>query len=422
MKRLLRSCLGMLLVLTPLLVTGCKEVRDGSLSVSILGNPDYLGMSYSGWRTTERSAELCPSVSEIKEDLLIMNALGVRFIRTYNTQLFPQTERMLQAIAELQAEQSDFDMYVMLGAWIQSKGAYTATGGRPDIGDDEQNSREIERAIELTQAYPEIIKVIAVGNEAMVTWQPHHVEPEIIHKWVKSLREARENGQLPEDIMITTSDNWAALGGEAGYRGEALVSLLSDLDYVSLHTYAFHDSYYYPSFEWAVEEDGELPLKEQKERAVERALRHQKSQVAAVENYLAENGLNKAIHIGETGWATLDDSHYGDEGTRVADEYTSMLFHDAVREWTRSAGMSCFYFQAFDEPWKSSTPGGSESHFGLFTNEGVAKAVLWDEVDSGRFDGLGRNGKAITKSFNGDEAALMESVLPPRILKFNPGE
>jgi hypothetical protein len=52
----------------------------------------------------------------------------------------------------------------------------------------------------------------------------------------------------------------------------------------------------------------------------------------------------------------------------------------------------------------------------------VAKAVLWEEVDSGMFDGLGRNGKPVTKSFNGEEAALMEKVLPPRIIKFNPAE
>lgn len=419
MKNVLLRSFCVMSALGSLLLAGCKETEPSA--ATLLGNPAYPAISYSGWRTTERSAELCPSVEEIKEDMLIMSALGIRFIRTYNTQLFPQTERILQAIAELQAERPDFEMYVMLGAWIQCKGAYTATGGRPDLEDEAQNSREIERAIELTQAYPEIVKVVAVGNEAMVTWQPHHVEPQVIHKWVKHLSEARKAGELPDDLWITTSDNWAALGGEAGYRGEALVSLLSDLDYISLHTYAFHDSYYYPSFEWAKAEEGALPLKEQKKLAVERSLQHQKFQVAAVEEYLAENGLSKAIHIGETGWATLDDSHYGDEGTRVADEYTSMLFHDAVREWTQSAGMSCFYFQAFDEPWKSSTTGGSESHFGLFTNDGEAKAVLWEKVDSGIFEGLGRNAKPITKSFNGDESALMESVLPPRILKFNPG-
>jgi hypothetical protein len=54
----------------------------------ILGNPDYLAMSYSGWRKTTRTDEFCPTVADIKEDLLLMEAMGVRIIRTYNAQLF----------------------------------------------------------------------------------------------------------------------------------------------------------------------------------------------------------------------------------------------------------------------------------------------------------------------------------------------
>ena len=58
--------------------------------------------------------------------------------------------------------------------------------------------------------------------------------------------------------------------------------------------------------------------------------------------------MEKEIHIGETGWASLDNSFYGDEGTRAADEYVAGLFHAAVRKWTREEGLTCFYFEAFD--------------------------------------------------------------------------
>ena len=40
----------------------------------------------------------------------------------------------------------------------------------------------------------------------------------------------------------------------------------------------------------------------------------------------------------------------------------------------RSSNMSCFYFEAFDEPWKDAhNKGGSENYFGLFTVDGKAK-------------------------------------------------
>ncbi len=403
-------------------LTGCQTPgRQGPEpgAEELLGDPAYRAISYSGWRSDRRADELCPDVGQLKEDLRIMHAMGLRFIRTYNTQLYPQTERTLEAIAELKETDPDFEMYVMLGAWIQCEGAYTSTP-QHEKEDLATNRKEINRAIELAAQYPDTVKVIAVGNEAMVHWQPHHVGPEVILKWVNVLRQARSEGRLPESLWITTSDNWAALGGEVEYHNEQLLELLSSVDFVSLHTYAFHDTYYYPTFDWAVAADGSLPVLEQRKRAVRRAVEHQQEQLAAVRKYMSDNGIHKAIHIGETGWASRDDSHYGETGTRAADEYTSMLFHDAVREWTEEAGMSCFYFQAFDEPWKSSTVDGSESHFGLITVDGRAKAVLWEAVDAGTFEGLTRDGNPITKTHGGDREALINETQPPVEFKFAP--
>ncbi len=409
-------------VLTALMLTGCgeKASRDRELAAAdILGDPSYRAISYSGWRSDKRADELCPSVEQIKEDFRIMQAMGLRVIRTYNTQDFPQTERTLQALRELREEDADFEMYVMLGAWVRCHAARTPEADH-EKGDLEFNSTEINRAIEMAAEYPEFVKIIAVGNEAMVHWQPHHVMPGEILKWVNVLNQAKSDGRIPSTTWITTSDNWAALGGENIYRNADLVELLRSLDFVSLHTYAFHDTFYYPTFEWAVDADKSLSLEEQRKRAVKRAVDHQNAQVEAVLDYMLANGIEKPIHIGETGWATRDDAHYGIEGTCAADEYTSKLFHDAIREWTDETGMSCFYFQAFDEPWKSSTVDGSESHFGLFTVDGKAKAVIWDLVNAGTFKGLNRDGNPIVKTFNGDDTALMRTVSSPAGIKFKP--
>ena len=86
-----------------------------------------------------------------------------------------------------------------------------------------------------------------------------------------------------------------------------------------------------------------------------------------------------------------------------------------MRDWTNKMGISCFYFEAFDENWKDAeNPGGSENYFGLFTIQGQAKYALWDLVDKGVFKGLGRGGIPIQKTYNGDKAALLKEVnLPP---------
>ena len=90
------------------------------------------------------------------------------------------------------------------------------------------------------------------------------------------------------------------------------------------------------------------------------------------------------------------------------------MFYNLMRDWTNASGISCFYFEAFDEPWKDKhNKKGSENHFGLINLKGQAKYALWDMVDNGVFDGLSRNGNPIIKTFNGDKKKLMKGVLVP---------
>jgi exo-beta-1,3-glucanase (GH17 family) len=386
----------------------------------LLGDNDIQAIAYSGHRRIPRSVENTPSLEETKEDLRILQAMGIKFLRTYNTTIFPHSERILQAIRELKQSDPEFEMHVMLGAWIQCVNAYQE-GVDHTIEDAAFNQREIEAAIRLANEYPDIVRIIAVGNEGMVTWQGHFVPAATILRWVTHLQDARDSGELPSGTLITTSDNWAALGGEQGYRNEDLAELVGRLDFLSLHTYAFHDTYYNPALQWApLAEEAELPLVDQINRAIGRAVALQKDQYQAVQDYLASIGVEKEIHIGETGWSSLDNSHYWNDGTHAANEYIAGVFYAAVREWTRASNLTCFYFEAFDEPWKSDGTAGSEGHFGLFTVDGQAKYALWDLVDSGAFEGSSRGGHPIAKTHDGDAAVLLGALTSPVHLKFQP--
>jgi hypothetical protein len=78
--------------------------------------------------------------------------------------------------------------------------------------------------------------------------------------------------------------------------------------------------------------------------------------------------------------------------------------------------VSVFYFEAFDEKWKDAANQlGSENHFGLINLKSEAKYALWDLVDQGTFSGLTRDGKPITKTFNGNIDSLMSTVLVPPV-------
>ena len=182
-----------------------------------------------------------------------------------------------------------------------------------------------------------------------------------------------------------------------------------------MHTYPMHDTHYQPEFWLKTEEYHENMTDIEKiDAAMLRSKKYAIMQYQAVKDYMESLGVNKPIHIGETGWASYSDGQYGPKGSKACDEYKEALYYQHMRDWTNEAGMSCFYFEGFDEPWKGGdNSGNSEKHFGLFTVDGQAKYVIWDLVDNGTFEGLKRNGNPISKTFNGDKGALMETVLVP---------
>lgn len=389
-----------------------EKVNMGLTAKDILGNKDYLAISYGGYR--EKSREQQPQVAQLKEDILLLHAMGIRIIRTYNVQL-DHAGNVLKAIKELKEQDPNFEMYVMLGAWIDCKNAWT--GQAPDHNQESKaNAAEIDRAVALANKYPEIIKIIAVGNEAMVKWATsYYVQPDVILKWVNHLQDLKKNGKLSKDMWITSSDNFASWGGGGDeYHVKALDDLIKAVDYISMHTYPMHDTHYNPQFWNVPAKDVNLSKLEKVNTAMKRSQEYAKSQYDSVKNYMTSLGVDKPIHIGETGWASVSTDLYGDEGSKACDEYKEGLYYELMRDWTNENGISCFYFEAFDEQWKDAgNPLGSENHFGLITLEGQAKYAIWDLVDDGVFKGLTRNGNKITKTYNGKREQLLADVKVP---------
>ena len=303
----------------------------------------------------------------------------------------------------------------MLGAWIDGKNAWT--GKEPDHTiESSHNASEIKRAVDLANKYPEIVKIIAVGNEAMVHWATsYYVQPSVILKWVNHLQNLKTKGKLPSNLWITSSDDFSSWGGgDPEYHVEDLEKLIRAVDYISMHTYPYHNTHYNPEFWHVPAAHKGMPDTTKIEMAMERAITFSQKQYDSVTNYMKSLGVNKPIHIGETGWASVSNGQYGDNGSRATDEYKQGLFHQQMRAWTNRAGISCFYFEAFNEQWKDAKNAkGSENHFGLFTIDGKAKYPIWDLVDEGIFDGLTRDGHSIKKTYNGDKSKLMKDVLVP---------
>ncbi|ASB49149.1 glycosyl hydrolase family 17 protein [Alkalitalea saponilacus] len=397
------------------MIISCSPAEKymGKTAADILGNPEYQAISYGGYR--EISREIQPTIPQLKEDMKILSAMGIKLLRTYNVH-YDEAANLLEAIRQMKDDDPEFEMYVMLGAWIDCKNAWTDLPDRIRSEESDRNAVEIARAVELTQLYPDIVLIIAVGNEAMVHWAwDYYVEPAIILNWVNYLQDLKQKGELPETLWITSSDDFSSWGGGGSeYHVEDLTKLMKAVDFISMHIYPMHYTHYQPHF-WGVRDD-ELHLSdlEKIDAAMLRAKNEAIDKYNSVVSYMQSLGIDKPVHIGETGWATVSNEFYGADGARAIDEYKSALYYWHIREWTNREGITCFYFEAFDEKWKdSNNPLGSENHFGLINLQAQAKYAIWDLVDEGVFNGLTRDGMPITKTYNGDKEAMMKDVLVP---------
>ena len=417
------SKLVSLLITITLLFSCSSQHMNSKKSVEItakdiLGNANYQAICYGGFR--EKTRDIEPTISQITEDLKILSAMNIKVLRTYNVHN-KEVSNLLKAIREVKKEDSNFEMYVMLGAWIDCKNAWTALPPIHNI-ESERNAVEIAEAVRLANEYPDIVKIIAVGNEAMVKWATsYYVEPAIILKWVNHLQNLKKENKLSSTIWITSSDNFASWGGGGNeYHVDDLNQLIKAVDYVSMHTYPMHDTHYNPKFWGVLPHEKQLSERVKIDSAMSRARDYAIVQYKGVVNYLKSLGVDKPIHIGETGWSTLSAELYGDLGSKATDEYKSAVYYNLMKEWATKEGISLFYFEAFDEQWKdSANPQGSENHFGLINLQGQAKYALWKMVDQGVFKDLTRDGKPITKTYKGNEEALWKDVKTPSLLNTN---
>ncbi|MCV6630506.1 MAG: glycosyl hydrolase family 17, partial [Flavobacteriaceae bacterium] len=303
-----------------------KTTKNSNLQAKdILGNPEYLAISYGGYRFNTRDVQ--PTVEEIQEDMRILSALGIRVIRTYNVHL-PQAENILKAIRKLKQADASFEMYVMLGAWISCENAFNWEGDGPNHQkENPENEKEIAEAIRLANTYSDIVKIIAVGNEAMVHWAASYfVQAKVILKWVLHLQKMKKEDKLPRHLWITSSDDFASWGGGSpDYKNKDLIALVQAVDFVSMHTYPFHNTHYNPAFWRLPESEEDLSKKQQIELAMNRALVFAQRQYDSVKQFVGRIDATKPVHIGETGWATTSNGLYGEDGSRAADAYKQAL-------------------------------------------------------------------------------------------------
>jgi len=293
---------------------------------------------YSGYREGQCPGVAYPSYEEIKEDLLIL-AKNWKYLRLYDCT--PHADTVLQVIAK-----EALHFKVMLGVDVAAEMSNPHCPWGADFSDDtlaanrRANSKQIEKAIALSNRYPDSVFSVSVGNEACVEWTDHMVPVDSLVAHVLKMKSTIKQ-------PVTFCENYVPWT----YKLEPLVEVL---DFISVHTY--------PAWEY---------------RTVEDALEFTKQNYHSV----VERYPGKPVVITEAGWTTASNGR-GIESWNASEELQAHYYEELL-EWTTDEKILTFVFEAFDEPWKGSPdPQEPEKHWGLFSVERKPKLVMQELYSS----------------------------------------
>ncbi len=300
---------------------------------TMLKLPTGNAICYSGYRQGQSPGDrIYPSQAEIREDLQIL-CKHWQLLRLYDCST--HAERVLEVIRA-----DRLPLRVMLGAYLGAEMnnfgcPWGATYSEEQLEANlRENQAEIERLIALAGRYADIVFSVAVGNEATVDWTDHFVP---VPRMIEYVRRVKHAVVQP----VTFCENYVPWQNK-------LVDLVPELDFISVHTY--------PVWEY---------------KHIHEAIDYTKENIESV----ARLHPGKPVVITEAGWATCSNGR-GMRAEHASQELQDLYYRDLM-EWTREAGVLCFVFEAFDEPWKGSPdPMEPEKHWGLFTVERRPKLVM----------------------------------------------
>jgi exo-beta-1,3-glucanase (GH17 family) len=305
--------------------------------------------SYSPYRSSQSEADLDAEIitpEHVLQDLRLVQAAHVGVIRLFSSARFGET--VLSVIRN-----NGLDLKVMLGAYV-----YNPTTDSVEAA----NQAELASTIDLANRYSDIVLALSVGNETMVDFSFLNIPPATMGRYIKQVRDATTQ-------PITTDDNWY-------FWATAPNVVLDVVDFAAVHTYPLLDTFYDPErWDWRL---SDVPAPDRAAAMMDAAVAEARQQTLEARKYLDRIGLKDLpIVIGETGWTAVDYNGDPALGYR-ASPVNQKMYYARLQAWKAEPAneqppAQIFYFQSFDEQWKSSDDG-----WGLFTRDRKARCVVQD--------------------------------------------
>ncbi|NRA47005.1 MAG: hypothetical protein HRU09_18815 [Oligoflexales bacterium] len=273
-----------------------------------------------------------PTLEEIESDMRELKKLTNQ-IRTYEVD-----ENVVLAAHK-------YGIGVHLGAYLVAENPFAF---EPELVAENKkiNQKVVDSIIELANKpeFKHTIKSLIIGNE--IKLHNYLTEDQMID-YIDYVRE-KVNNKFPVTTALLLGPGTPGQLGPSDRLGE-------HLDYILYHHYPFWER---------------------------RSVYDSKESIALGYKYMSHRFPNKALALGETGWATSGATYLTSETSEELQAiYINDLFHlvnTSPDPQLRRLGSRIMYFQSFDEPWKiANNEGGTlAAHWGIYDKDRLPKLYL----------------------------------------------
>ncbi len=271
-------------------------------------------LSYTPFRADESPFQLGVeknfTPARIEEDLRLL-ATHTACIRLYGAAGMEQIPPIAQKLG----------MQLLMGAWVSA--------------DTTATRREIEALVQLANTYPQTIRAVLVGNEALLR---REIAPELLAELIREVK-----ARVPQPVSY--ADVW-----EFQLRHPQVTEAS---DFVTIHI---------------------LPYWEDDPVAIENGVDH----VRSIRQQVVARLPGKPILIGETGWPSVGRMREGALPSRVNEARFLRGFVAAAQ----AEGWDYNLIEAFDQPWKRQLEGAVGGYWGIFDTGRHDKQLLGGEVSN----------------------------------------
>ena len=275
-------------------------------------------VSYAPFRGQQSPLDLSTRIDprQIEDDLERLSRL-TDCVRTYSTDLG------LDRVAEIAGRHG---LKVIQGLWIGREAA--------------RNQQEVATAVGLARRFPEVIRSIVVGNEALLRGE---IGPDALAGIVRAVK--AQVGKVP----VTYADVW-----EFWLRAREVYDAV---DFVTIHILPYWEDFPIPASEAAAHID-------------------------AIRRKVAAALPGKEILIGEVGWPSAGRMR---EGALPSPADQARVIHDILTIGKREK-FNVNVIEAFDQPWKERLEGTVGGHWGFLDGQTREFKFAWGRALSNHPD------------------------------------